>query len=176
VFNPVFLEYAQARGFHIDPARVRKPRDKARVERTVQSVRDDCFAGEQLHTLEQARAHARRWCLEDYGMRRHSTTQRLPREHFEAEEHGQLLPVPTTPYDVPVWCEPKVARDQHAAVAKALYSLPTELVGKRLRARADRLTVRFYAHSVLVKVHPRTPPGKRSTDLSAPYKGFIREL
>src|SRR5205823_6402466 len=41
-----FLEYAQARGFHIDPARSRSPRDKARVERAVSSVRDDCFAGE----------------------------------------------------------------------------------------------------------------------------------
>src|SRR5258706_8779688 len=32
-----FLEYAQARKFHVDPARVRHPRDKARVERAVSS-------------------------------------------------------------------------------------------------------------------------------------------
>jgi hypothetical protein len=63
-----------------------------------------------------------------------------------------------------VQAEPKVARDQHAAVAKALYSVPTEFVGKRLFARADRCTVRFYYRGVLVKVHPRKPPGKRSTD------------
>lgn len=164
LINPVFLEYAQARGFHVDPARVRKPRDKARVERSVQSVRDDCFGGEHLYTVDAARTHARHWCLDEYGMRRHSTTQRLPREHFETEERPHLRPAPTTPYDVPVWGEPKVARDQHALVAKALYSLPTECVGKRLRARADRATVRFYDHGVLVKVHPRQPPGKRSTD------------
>jgi hypothetical protein len=36
-----FLEYAQARGFHLDPARVRHPRDKGRVERAVPTVRDD---------------------------------------------------------------------------------------------------------------------------------------
>jgi hypothetical protein len=164
LLTPVFLEYAQARGLHVDPARVRKPRDKARVERSVQSVRDDCFGGERLCTVDAARIHARHWCLEEYGMRRHSTTQRLPREHFETEERPQLLPVPTAPYDVPVWGEPKVARDQHALVAKALYSLPTEFVGKRLRVRADRSTVRFYDHGGLVKVHPRKPPGKRSTD------------
>jgi hypothetical protein len=74
------------------------------------------------------------------------------------------LAAPTAPYDIPLQAEPKVARDQHAAVAKALYSLPTEFVGKRLFARADRATVRFYNHGVLVKVHPRMPPGKRSTD------------
>jgi transposase len=42
-----FLEYAQARGFHVDPARKRRPKDKARVERSVRDVRDDCFAGEK---------------------------------------------------------------------------------------------------------------------------------
>ena len=164
VINATFLEYAQTRGFQIDPARVRKARDKARVERAVPTVRDDCFAGEQLFTLEQARLHARHWCLEDYGMRRHSTTLRLPLEHFESDERAQLLAAPTSAYFVPVHCEPKVARDQHAQVAKALYSLPTEWVGKRLRARADRHTVSFYFHGQLLKVHPRVAPGKRSTD------------
>ena len=75
-----------------------------------------------------------------------------------------MLAAPTEPYDVPLWCEPKVARDQHAQVAKALYSLPTGFVGKRLRARADSMIVRFYQSWVLVKTHPRQPPGGRSTD------------
>jgi transposase len=83
-----FLEYAQARRFTIDTTRVRSPKDKARVERTVPTVRDDCFGGERLLTLDDARVRGRRWCLEEYGMRRHSTTQRLPREHFEAEERS----------------------------------------------------------------------------------------
>jgi len=39
-FTPAFLEYAQARHFHIDPARVRHARDKGRVERAVPGVRD----------------------------------------------------------------------------------------------------------------------------------------
>jgi len=164
--NPAFLEYAQARGFHVDPARVGKPRDKGRVERAVASVRDGCFAGESLHDLEEARRHARLWCLQDYGMRRHSTTQRLPLELFEAEERPALLPAPTEPYDVPLWCEPKVARDHYAQVDRALYSLPTRFIGRRLRARADSQTVRFYDHCELVKTHPRKPPGGRATDPS----------
>jgi transposase len=164
VINPTFMEYAQARGFHVDPARVRKARDKARVERAVPTVREDCFAGEELLSIDDAREHARRWCLEDYGLRRHTSTQRLPREHFESEERAQLLPAPSTAYEIPLWAEPKVARDQHVQVAKALYSLPREFLGKRLRARADRSLVRLYDRGVLVKTHPRQPPGKRSTD------------
>ena len=166
VINVTFLEYAQARGFVVDPTRVRRPRDKARVERAVQTVRDDCFGGESLQTIDDARRRARHWSEHEYGVRRHTRTQRMPLEHFTAEEKPQLLPAPTAPYDVPLWCEPKIARDQYAQVAKALYSLPTRYVGKTLRARADRITVRFYEGGVLVKSHVRQPPGHQATDVS----------
>ena len=159
-----FLEYAQARDFAIDTTRVRSPKDKARVERTVPTVRDDCYGGERLLTIDDARVRGRYWCLEEYGMRRHRTTQRLPREHFEADERRALKPAPTTPYDIPSWSDPKVGLDQFAAVEKALYSLPLEYRRRRLRARADSQTVRFYDGGRLVKTHPRKPPGKKSID------------
>lgn len=164
--NIAFLEYAQARGFVIDTTRVRKPKDKARVERAVQTVRDDCFGGEDLRGLEDALTRSTFWCLEEYGLRRHSRTHRLPREHFEAEERVCLLPAPTEPYEIPIWATPKVGRDQHAQVAKALYSVPTKYIGQTLRARADRSLVRLYQGAVLIKTHPRMPAGKRSTDRS----------
>lgn len=166
LLSQVFLEYAQARGFVIDPTRVRKATDKARVERSVRDVRDDCFGGERLRDIEDARRRALVWCIEEYGARRHSSTGRLPREHFDADEKCRLLPAPTEPYDVPLWAEPKVARDHFAQVAAALYSLPTRFVGKRLRARADSQLVRFYDGAVLVKTHPRQPRGGKSIDPS----------
>jgi transposase len=159
-----FLEYAQSLGFHVDPTRVRSPKDKARVERSVQTVNDDCYGGEELCSLEEALAHGITWCLEEYGMRVHSSTQRRPREHFETEERPALLPAPSEPYDVPVWSKPKVGPDQHAAVLKSLYSLPRTYRRKRIDARADRHTVRFYYQRKLVKVHPRVAPGQRHTD------------
>lgn len=162
--NQTFLEYAQARGFHIDPTRVRSPRDKPRVERAVSYVRDDCFTGERLTTIDQACARALTWSRDEAGMRRCRTTQRLPREHFETVEQPHLLPAPAEPYDVPTWHEPKIARDQLAQVDKALYSLPTEFIGRRLAARADRHLVRFYDKHQLVKTHPRQTPGHRSID------------
>jgi len=166
LINAAFLEYAQARGFVVDPARVRKPRDKGRVERAVPTVRDDCFGGERLQTLGEARALAERWCRHDYGQRRHTRTQRLPLECFEAEEKPRLAQPPAGRYDIPSWSDPKVGRDHLAQVAKALYSLPTRFIGKRLRARADSALVRFYDRGALVKTHPRKPPGGRSIDPS----------
>jgi len=159
-----FLEYAQARGFHIDPTRSRHPRDKPRVERSVQTVRDDCFAAETLQSLEDARHHAQRWAHEEYGLRRHSTTHRRPLEHFASVEQPRLLRAPGDAYEIPLWAEPKVARDQHAQVDRALYSLPFEYRGKHVQARADRTTVRFYCGGILIKTHPRMAPGQRSTD------------
>ncbi len=164
IINLAFLEYMQARGFVIDAARVGKATDKARVERTVRLVSEDCFGGEELLDLEAARQHALRWCRDDNGMRRHGTTRRLPREHFEAEELPRLHPAPGEPYDLPLWCEPKVHPDQHAQVDCALYSLPRQYRRRQLKARADRTTVRFYDGHVLVKVHPRVARGKRQTD------------
>jgi hypothetical protein len=104
------------------------------------------------------------WCLHEYGTRVHSTTRRRPLEHFEAEEKAALLSLPAEPYDIPIWCEPKVAPDQFAQVAKGLYSLPLALRGRRLRARADRQLVRFWLGGELVKTHPRVGPGRRSID------------
>ena len=159
-----FLEYAQARGFHVDPTRVRRPRDKARVERTVRDVSDDCFGGEKIVDLRGARDRALVWCRDEYGMRRHSTTQRLPREHFESEEKVALLPEPRDGYDVPIWSDVRVHLDQHVQVQKALYSVRREFVGRTLRARADQTTVRIYDGLQLLKTRPRLEAGKRCTD------------
>lgn len=163
-FTDAFLEYAQARGFVIDTARVRKPKDKARVERSVRDVRDDCFAGEHLRDIAAARVHAERWCRDDYGARRHSTTGRMPREHFLNVEAPVLLSAPEQPYDVSRWCTPKVARDHFVQVERALYSMPTRLIGHTLRVRVDRTTVRFFDHDRLIRICERLPPGQRRID------------
>jgi hypothetical protein len=54
------------------------------------------------------------------------------------------LPQPEGTYDVPVFARPKVARDRHCEAAKALYSIPGELIGQHLHARADSRLVPFY--------------------------------
>jgi transposase len=53
-FNQALVEYAQTRGFEIDPARVRSPQDTPRVERHVQFVRGSFFAGESFIGLADA--------------------------------------------------------------------------------------------------------------------------
>lgn len=163
-FNDAFLEYAQERGFVIDTTRVRHPKDKPRVERMVPYVRENFFAGEEFLGLDDAQRSAVAWCSGTAGTRVHGTTLLRPLEAFKAFEAALLLSAPGASYDVPTWSEPKVHRDFHCEVGRSLYSLPHSLVGQRLRARADSLTVKFYSGGQLVKVHPRVAPGRRSTD------------
>ena len=56
-----WLEYAQARGFVTDPARVRHPRDKPRVEAGVKYVQGNFFAGESFLDLADARSKMAAW-------------------------------------------------------------------------------------------------------------------
>jgi transposase len=161
-----FAEYVQARGVFADPARVRHPRDKARVENQVPYVRERWFDGETFSgDLDPIRLHAAQWCRELAGRRVHGTTRRIPIEVYEAEEKPHMQPAPSSPFDVPRWAKAKVHPDHHAQVGRALYSLPTQYIGKTLDVRVDRLMVRFYLGATVVKTHVRVAAGKRSTDV-----------
>jgi transposase len=159
-----FLEYAQARGFVVDATRVRHPQDKPRVERTVSYVRNSFFKGEVFVDRADAQRRAVIWCKTTAGLRVHGTTACRPAEHFAAEEALELLPVPEDRYDIPHYASPKVHRDHHVEVAKALYSVPGNLIGQIVDARADRQLVRIFHRGQLVKTHPRKAPGGCSTD------------
>jgi hypothetical protein len=162
--NQAFVEYAQARDFVIDPARVRRPTDKPRVERMVPFVRGSFFAGETFIDLADGQRRAEEWCRVRAGLRVHGTTQARPVEVFTAEEQPRLLPAPVAPYDVPIYATAKVHRDHHIEVARSLYSVPGSLIGARVEVRADGTLVRIFHRGQLVKVHPRQQPGRRSTD------------
>ena len=163
-FTAGWLDYAQARGFVTDAARVRSPKDKPKVERAVQYVRGNFFAGEHFAGLAGAQARAEAWCRDVAGMRVHGTIAARPAEVFAEHEAAALLPPPPAPYDVPVFARVKVHRDFHVEVGRALYSAPKEYLGCHLDARADTALVKLFHRGQLVKVHPRQQPGRRSTD------------
>lgn len=162
-FTAGWLDYAQHCGFATDAARVRSPKDKPRVERAVQYVRGNFFAGEAFTGLADAQARAEAWCREVAGMRVHGTIQARPAEVFAEHEAAALLPA-SLPYDVPVFTRVKVHRDFHVEVGRALYSAPGEYLGCHLDARADSALVKLSYHGRLVKTHPRQQPGRRVTD------------
>jgi transposase len=162
-FTAGWLDYAQHGGFATDPARVRSPRDKPKVERAVQYVRGNFFVGEHFTGLADAQARAQAWCRDVAGTRIHGTIQARPAEVFAEHEARFLLPLPA-PYDVPVFAKVKVHRDFHVEIGRALYSAPMEYLGCHLDARADSALVKLFHRGQLVKTHPRQQPGRRVTD------------
>jgi hypothetical protein len=129
-------------------------------------VRESWFAGEEFRDLDAARQSAAEWSAETAGRRIHGTTRQVPREVFESIEKATMQPPPSEPFDVPHWCDPKVHPDHHIQVLRALYSVPSLYLSKKVRARADKKLVRIYFGTELIKVHPRQLPGGRSTDVN----------
>ena len=161
-----FLEYARHRGFITDPARVRRPRDKPRVERSVSYVRERFFKGAQFRDLPDMRSAAARWCLEVAGQRTHGTTYRQPLVVFADEERPVLLAWDGEPYEPPDWRTATVHADHHVACQYALYSVPSTLCppGQKVEVQLGSKVVRIYRRGALLKVHPRQHRGGRATD------------
>jgi transposase len=162
--NDAFADYVAARGLFADPARVRRPRDKARVENQVAYVRESWFEGESFQGLDDARRRAEEWCRSIAGQRIHGTTRKIPAEVYQSIEKPVMRTAPTEPFDVPTWGDAKVHPDHHISFLCALYSVPTRYLHKKVRVRADSKLVRIYLGTELIKVHPRQPKGGRSTD------------
>lgn len=164
IFNRIFLEYSEHRGFIIDPAPVRAPTAKPTVERQVPYVRENFFKGEQFTNRDHAQKEAEKWCRDIAGLRIHGTTRKRPLIVFEEEEKHHLLPLQGERFDVPVWADCKVHPDHHIRFGLALYSVPNLYLRETVWVRGDSRLVRIYHDEQLIKTHPKMARGRRSTD------------
>lgn len=156
-------ELARYYGFLVDPARVRHPRDKPRIERANGYAQASCFAGRELGRLEEVRRDARRWCEEVAGRRAHGTTGERPLEAFRAREQAALRPLPARPWELATWTTGVLHADCHLRAGAAGYSAPYPYVGRRLDVRLGERTVAIYDGSTLLTTHARQPAGGRAT-------------
>ena len=164
--NRSYAELAAHYGCLVDPARSRKPRDKAQVERPMPYIRDSFWRGREWPSLEQMQAEAERWCAEVAGRRScRSLEGAAPAAVFAAAEKDKLGPLPARPFTLATWSRCKVGPDIHVKVGKTLYSVPWKLIGTTLDARSTPTMVQLFAGGELVKTHARKPAGKQ-TDLA----------
>lgn len=133
------------------------------MERAVQYVQGNFWAGESFVDLADAQARAAAWCADTAGLRVHGTIQARPAEVFAEAEAPALLPAPAR-YDVPIFRSCKVHRDFHIEIGRALYSIPREYIGQSVDVRADSALVKVFHRGQLIKTHPRQRPGGRCTD------------
>jgi transposase len=164
--NRSYAELAAHYGCLVDPARSRKPRDKARVERPMPYVRDSFWRGREFTGLAQMQAEAARWSLEVAGQRPcRPLDGAAPAAVFAAVEKAALAPLPAEPFVLATWAKAKIGTDIHARVDKVLYSVPWRHMGKTADVRITATMVQFFIGGQLVKTHPRKDRGKQ-TDFS----------
>jgi len=164
--NKTFMEYAQYRGFIVDPTNSGHARGKPIVENNVGYLKGNFFAGENFISREDCQERVLEWCTSVAGVRIHGTTRQKPIELFEEAEKDRLAPYDGVRYDTPYYASPVVHPDHHISFKKSLYSLPTKYIGKHVDVRGDSALVRIYFKDELIKTHQRMPEGARSTDYS----------
>jgi transposase len=164
--NRSYAELAEHYGTLVDPARVRKPRDKAQVERPMPYVRDSFWRGRQFASERQMQTAAVAWCREVAGARPCRPLEGAsPMSVFAAVESAALAALPVRPFVLATWSTPRVGPDIHAKVGKTIYSVPWRLIGQQVDARETWTNVQFFHKGQLMATHARKDKGKR-TDLS----------
>ena len=157
--NRTFAELCDHYGIVADPARPAAPKDKGKVERIVQVVRELWKRLTALHpqaTLEELNALARVWAREEYGGNIHGTTGVAPWIAFDGTERSCLHPLPAEPFVPASWTIASVHPDQFIQVGKRYYGLPAALIGRKVAVRStDNLVQIFFDHK-LVRSFPIT--------------------
>ncbi len=156
--NPEFAEMAAHYGAAVIPARVRKPRDKAKVENAVlvaqrwivAALRNRTFFS--LVELNEAIGEL----LDRLKLRKFKAINSTRSELFEKLDAPALKPLPASRYQFAEWSTAKVNIDYHIAVDKHFYSVPYQLVGAQLDVRLSATTIEVLHQNRRVATHIRS--------------------
>ena len=145
VLNKTYQELAEHYETAIVPARVRAPRDKAAVERTVGIISTYILAAlrnRQFLSLPELN-EAIRERLESFNHKPFQKREGSRASAF-AEELPFLRPLPPHPYELSVWKVASVGPNYHIAVERMNYSVPFEYIRQKVDVRITRSTIEVF--------------------------------
>ena len=164
--NPTYLDLVNHYGTVVIPARVRRPKDKAKVETGVQIVERWILArlrNRQFFSLRQLN-QAIAELLADLN---NKPFQKLPgsrKSAFESMDRPALNPLPSQPYQFAEWKKATVNVDYHIEVHRHYYSVPHALIKKKIDVRITNNTIECFYKSKRVASHIRSHhKGRHST-------------
>jgi len=162
--NRSYAELAEHYHVLLDPCRAGRPKDKPHVERSVPYVRDSLVRGREGIGLAGLRELSSGWCCATAGARPHRTLSGTVLDVFTAVEQPALLPLPTERFEIAHWATATVHADCHVQVCKRLFTVPWQLMGKRVDVRVGERVVTIYDGGELVKTHLLHQSERRYTD------------
>ncbi len=156
--NPTYQDLAAHYGLAVIPARVRKPRDKAKAEAGVLLVERWILAKLRHRTFFSlddlnAAIGELREALNDRPFQKQPGSRR---SLFEKLDKPALGPLPSSPYQYGDWKKAKLNIDYHVAVLDHYYSVPYRLVRQTLDIRFTSTTVEIYHKGKRVASHLRS--------------------
>lgn len=156
--NPTYQDAAAHYGTVVIPARVKKPKDKAKVESAVLIAERWIIAALRNHTFfsvgELNRAIAAK--LEDFNTRPLQKLKVSRRHLFETIDRPAMKPLPEQRYEYAEWERPKANIDYHVELDHHYYSVPYQLRGQRMDARMTATTVEIFFKGNRVASHKRS--------------------
>jgi transposase len=160
--NPAYAELAGYYNVAVVPARVRRPKDKAKVENAVQQVERWVMAPLKDRTFfSVAEANeAIEAQLEKLSMRMMKGPNLSRKQLFEAEDKPAMRLLPAGRYSYAAWKRVKVAPDYHVEVEGCFYSVPFTLVAQHVDVRISPGIVEVCSGGKRVASHLR-PVGRR---------------
>ena len=166
--NRTYGDLAAHYGTAIVPARPRKPRDKAKVEVSVQIVERWILARLRNRRFFSL-AEANQAIHELLGVLNGRVTRHLGasrRQLFEALDRPALKPLPAQAYQYAEWKQRRAGLDYHVEVAKHYYSVPHALAKQKLWARITERTVEIFHKGKRVAAHMRGSGNRRHTTVA----------
>ena len=155
--NDEYRRFAEHYGAAVVPARVRRPRDKAVAESTVDLVERWVIAPSDettFYTLEEFNefcAERVRWL----NARPFSAKEGSRDSVYEDEERACMQPLPAERYEMCEWRSCKVAPDYHVTVDYMRYSVPFRLIGEQVDVRLGDRSVTVMSGGEAVAEHAR---------------------
>lgn len=156
--NPSYRELATHYGTCVIPARVRKPRDKAKAEAAVLVAQRWILAALRhrtfYHLNELNAAIAELLAKLNDRVMRHVKESRS--SLYERLDRPALKPLPATAYEFAQWKQVTLNIDYHASFDDHFYSAPYTLIGEKLWCRAGPRTIELFHKGTRVASHLRS--------------------
>jgi len=155
--NPSYADWARHYETAVIPARVRKPKDKAKVERAVLMAQRWILAvlRKRRFTSLTEFWEAIDPLLEKLNNKPMRGIGKSRRELFELLDKPALKPLPPTRYEFSEWVRARVNIDYHVAFDHAFYSVPCQLCGELVEVRATATCVELLHKGNRVASHVR---------------------